>query len=87
MRIATNLGLLVVGVSQLVAGQHFGQATIPTGPRPRWIAVADVNHDRNPDILVVNAGSESNDSGSITVLLGDGHGGFHPAVNSPFPAG
>jgi len=27
------------------------------------------------------------DSGSITVLIGDGHGGFHPAVNSPFPAG
>ena len=87
MRTAITLALLVVSGSQVAVGQHFRQVTIPTGPEPRWIAVADVNHDRNPDILVANAGSESDDSGSITVLLGDGHGGFHPAVNSPFPAG
>ena len=62
-------------------------ATIPTGPHPRWIAVADVNHDHNPDIVVANAGSDSNDSGSIAVLLGDGLGGFHPVSGSPFPAG
>jgi len=87
MRTAITLALLVVSGSQVAVGQHFRQVTIPTGPGPRWIAVADVNHDRNPDILVANAGSESDDSGSITVLLGDGHGGFQPAVNSPFPAG
>jgi hypothetical protein len=83
MRTAIKLALLVVNGSQVAVGQHFRQVTIPTGPGPRWVAVADVNHDRNPDILVANAGSESDDSGSITVLLGDGHGGFHPAVNSP----
>ena len=87
MRIATTLALLTAGVSQPVVCQHFRQLTIPTGPEPRWIAVTDVNHDHNPDILVANAGSESNDSGSLTVLLGDGRGGFHPAVNSPFAAG
>ncbi len=87
MRTAITLALLVVSGSQVAVGQHFRQVTIPTGPEPRWIAVADVNHDRNPDILVANAGSESDDSGSISVLLGDGHGGFHPAANSPFPAG
>ena len=87
MRTAITLALLVVSGSQVAVGQHFRQVTIPTGPEPRWIAVAVVNHERNPDILVANAGSESDDSGSITVLLGDGNGGFHPAVNSPFPAG
>ncbi|KAA6465285.1 VCBS repeat-containing protein [Acidobacteria bacterium AB60] len=87
MRIAIKLALFVAGVSQLGLSQHFRQLTIPTGPGPRWVAVADVNHDHNPDILVANAGSENDDSGSITVLLGDGHGGFHPAANSPFFAG
>jgi hypothetical protein len=63
------------------------QTTIPTGPSPRWITVADVNHDTNPDILVANAGSDNKDNGTIAVLLGDGHGAFHPAPDSPFPAG
>jgi hypothetical protein len=87
MRTVIKLALLVVSGSQVAVGQPFRQVTIPTGPGPRWIAVADVNHDGNADILVANAGSESDESGSISVLLGDGHGGFHPAVNSPFPAG
>ena len=87
MRTVIKLALLVVSGSQVAVGQPFRQVTIPTGPGPRWIAVADVNHDGNADILVANAGSESDESGSISVPLGDGHGGFHPAVNSPFPAG
>ncbi|HEY9126069.1 MAG TPA: VCBS repeat-containing protein [Acidobacteriaceae bacterium] len=81
------LALFIAGVSQPGICQHPRQLTIPTGPGPRWIAVADVNNDHNSDILVANAGLESDDSGSITVLLGDGHGSFHPAANSPFPAG
>jgi len=66
---------------------RFRQITIPTGPSPRWIAVADVNHDHHPDLVVANAGSDTVDNGSIAVLLGDGRGGFHPAPGSPFPAG
>jgi FG-GAP-like repeat len=66
---------------------RFRQLTIPTGPSPRWITVADVNHDNDPDILVANEGSDSIDNGTIAVLLGDGRGGFHPAPGSPFPAG
>ena len=85
MRTAIELALLVVSGSQVAIGQHFRQVTIPTGPGPRWVAVADVNHDRNPDIVVANAGSEGDDSGSIAVLLGDGHGGFHPASRLTFP--
>ncbi len=87
MRIANQLALLLVASNLAAHCQHFRQVTIPTGPNPRWIAVADVNHDRNPDIVVANAGSDSSDSGSITVLLGDGRRGFHPASGSPFSAG
>lgn len=62
---------------------HFRQQTIPTGGNgPRWVSVADVNHDGNPDILVTNA-----DSGTVTVLLGDGSGKFRQAPGSPFAAG
>ena len=87
MRIASQLALLLVASSLAAHGQHFHQVTIASGVNPRWIAVADVNHDHRPDIIVANAGADSTDSGSITVLLGDGHGGFHPAPESPFPAG
>lgn len=87
MRIATQFALLLIASSLSLHAQQFRQVTIPTGPSPRWIAVADLNHDGNPDIVVANAGSENTDSGSITVLLGDGRGGFHAAPGSPFPAG
>jgi hypothetical protein len=61
---------------------HFREQIIPVGRGPRWIAVADVNRDGKPDILVTNA-----DSGSVSVLLGDGSGHFHPAPGSPFACG
>jgi hypothetical protein len=61
---------------------HFRQVTIRTGQGPRWVSVADVNRDDNPDILVANA-----DAGTVSVLLGDGAGGFHEAAGSPFAAG
>jgi len=65
MRRIINLALLLTCGASTVLGQHFREVTIPTGPEPRWIAVTDVNHDRNPDIIVANAGSENSDSGSI----------------------
>lgn len=65
----------------------FSTTTIPTGPDPRVIAVADVNHDGKPDIIVANANSRvENGIGSISVFLGDGRGNFHPS-GAPFPAG
>ncbi|MFC5863733.1 FG-GAP repeat domain-containing protein [Acidicapsa dinghuensis] len=77
-----------LGASTLLAhAQQFRQITIPTGPSPRWIAVADLNHDHNPDIVVANSGSDSSDSGTIAILLGDGRGSFQPAPGSPFAAG
>jgi hypothetical protein len=61
---------------------QFRQVTIRAGQGPRWVSVADVNHDGNPDILVTNA-----DGGTVSVLLGDGEGGFRAAAGSPIAAG
>ncbi|HEV7509320.1 MAG TPA: VCBS repeat-containing protein [Thermoanaerobaculia bacterium] len=52
------------------------------GAAPASVAVADFNRDGKPDLAVANNGS-----GDVTVLLGNGKGGFAPAAGSPFPAG
>ena len=61
---------------------QFSETMLRVGRGPKWISIADVNHDRNPDIVVANA-----DGGTVNVLLGDGKGQFHEAAGSPFPAG
>ena len=55
-----------------------------TGYSPLSISTADFNHDGNLD-LAVGTGNPS--SGSLTVLLGNGAGGFTPASGNPFPRG
>jgi hypothetical protein len=55
--------------------------TLPVGVDPRSVTVADFNHDGTPDLAVVNGGSSST-SQSVSVLLGDGRGSFHPAVTT-----
>ena len=55
--------------------------TLPVGIDPHAVTVADFNHDGTPDLAVVNGGSSST-SQSVSVLLGDGRGSFHPAVTT-----
>ena len=52
----------------------------PAGKSPNDIAVGDVNDDGNPDLALAN-----HDVKFVTVLLGDGTGGFSFASGSPFP--
>lgn len=49
------------------------------GKAPSDIALADMNGDGNPDLIIANTGTPY-----ITVLLGDGKGGFAPSAHSPF---
>ena len=58
----------------------FDQQVMRVGKAPLPIAIADVNHDVKLDIVVGNM-----DDGTVSVLLGDGHGHFTPAPGSPFP--
>lgn len=61
---------------------HFRQAAgspVGAGHLPNDIAVADMNGDGNPDMVIAN-----HQSPYITILLGDGKGSFRPAPGSPF---
>jgi hypothetical protein len=62
--------------------RHFHPAPgppIPTGQSPNDIAVGDLNGDGNLDLVIANT-----ETPFLTVLLGDGQGGFRPSPHSPF---
>ena len=60
-----------------------GPFTVGGGAGVPTIAMGDVNGDGKQDIVAVIAGTPN----TVTVLLGDGHGGFATAPGSPFSAG
>ena len=93
LHVLSRFGLLTLVAFSLGTGQSHGQSAstgastfttvvIQTGGDPDAVTIADVNHDGVPDIIAADP-----TSGSVTVLLGDGEGHFHPSVGSPFPAG
>jgi hypothetical protein len=59
----------------------------PCGDSPFNVAIGDVNGDGIPDLAIINSPSSTADrSGQdgLTLLIGDGRGGFRPAPGSPF---
>jgi hypothetical protein len=56
---------------------------ISLGNRPYFAAVGDFNHDGNPDLATATPGFPS----TVTILLGDGTGGFTEALGSPVGVG
>jgi len=62
-------------------GGGFKQAAgspFAAGNEPNDLAIGDVNNDRNLDLAFAN-----HDTTYLTVLVGDGKGGFKPATGSP----
>ncbi|HEX2491563.1 MAG TPA: VCBS repeat-containing protein, partial [Blastocatellia bacterium] len=51
---------------------------IALGPRPGFVAVADLNDDGKADLVATH-----DDDPLVAVLLGEGKGGFNPAPGSP----
>jgi hypothetical protein len=60
----------------------FDEIVLPAGPHPGVLAATDVNHDSRPDLIVSNP-----EGRTVTILLNDGGGRFHPAPGSPFACG
>ncbi|MGL5063168.1 MAG: DUF4347 domain-containing protein, partial [Microcoleus sp.] len=52
-----------------------------TGFNPGSVAVGDFNNDSFPDLAVANYGYSNLDSSNISILLGNGTGGFNPATS------
>ena len=71
------VGPLLLAVPSPVLGQSFRQApTFSTGNLPDSITAGDFNLDGKTDLAVANGLSDD-----VSVLLGDGAGGFAPTVN------
>jgi hypothetical protein len=51
----------------------------PAGPSPNDLAIGDFNGDNNLDVAIANHGEKL-----VTILIGDGKGGFSFASGSPF---
>jgi hypothetical protein len=59
-----------------------GGSPFSAGSLPFTVAIGDVNADGQPDLAVANYSSNN-----VTVLLGNGSGGFSAAAGSPFAVG
>jgi hypothetical protein len=87
---ATVMALAIFEVLALSCNVHPQKANvtdavssrIPVGTSPTSVLIADLNADSRLDLLVANARSKN-----VSVLLGDGRGGFTQAAGSPFAAG
>lgn len=70
------LALLIPSASLSQGAFEFTSSTVATGRDARGLVIGDFNLDTNPDVVVTNANDDN-----ITVLLGDGVGGFSSKTN------
>ncbi len=63
-------------------GSPFSARSPGKRPHTHALAAADVNRDGSLDLITAN-----NEDGDLSVLLGNGRGGFTQARGSPFPCG
>lgn len=88
MKIPFRFAFLAALAAALACGAGAGapggepDARFKAGKGPGSLALADLNGDGRLDLVVAN-----DESGDVTVLLGDGKGSFTAAPGSPFPAG
>jgi FG-GAP-like repeat len=69
--------------SQTNQGHYqYNKFTLTTGKAPGSTEIADLNHDSQPDIIVVNA-----QSGTATIYLNNGKGNFTEPPGSPVACG
>lgn len=76
----TPIDAPVDGVVPPAPCAHMMAPRIITQQRPNAVAVADVDHDGNPDLLVTEVSV-------LDVMLGHGDGSFAPAIQAPLPGG
>ena len=79
-------------VSVLLGDGHGGLqnavgSPFPAGAKPWQVAIDDLNNDGNPDLIVIPYQRDITHpaENAISILLGDGHGGFRPMSDSPLP--
>src|SRR5262249_10084210 len=80
--VTVNDGYNVPGVSVVLSDGHGGFGTrtdSATGPNPQGLVLGDLNGDGKLDIVTVN--SDYTNKANLSVLLGDGHGGFGMPAN------
>jgi hypothetical protein len=79
--IATDTVMAPAALAQSDSSIFLPAVTYPAGVMPTSVAVADVNGDGRPDLVVADTyGSLSGGHGAVSVLLGNGDGTFAAAT-------
>src|SRR5262249_51858933 len=73
---SNTLSVLLNSANHNATGSFQNAANFNTGAGPFSVAIGDLNGDGKPDLALANA-----DSGSVSVLLGNGNGSFQNAAN------